>query len=184
MENKVEILREYLTKKPELLSNVKAIMDYRNLRTEQTFSARLAKDYRYGNLKNPLVRSMSELDYQTYQMRVQELDKKRRSVHNRALGNFMGIVRYGREHNLPELYSGVGLTEEEMQKHINLPEREKITDFMFGLLADIEEENIKQLEEKEKDDIIKGVKKDLERESRLYHVKKPLREDEGDIEFY
>ncbi len=184
MENKVEILREYLNKKPGLLSNVKAIMDYRNLRTEQRFSSLIVDAYRRGDERISLIKDMGESDFQFYQMRIQQLDRKRGKMHNTALGNFMGILRYGREHNLPELYSGVGLTEEEIQKHINLPEREKVTDSMFGLLADIEEENIKQLEEIEKEDIIKGVKKDLERQSRLYHVKKPLREDEGDIEFY
>ena len=38
-------IKEYLRRDPNLLSAIKAIMDYRNLRTEQAYYAKLAYEY-------------------------------------------------------------------------------------------------------------------------------------------
>ena len=47
----IEDIKLYLEKSPDLLADIKRIMDYRNLRTEQVYYSRLLYEYRnYANL--------------------------------------------------------------------------------------------------------------------------------------
>ena len=80
----IEDIRLYLEKNPSLLGDIKRMMDYRNLRTEQVFYAKLLYEYRnYDNLfrVSKMVEQAREWDKGLWEDKNIQLDKNRRQYH-------------------------------------------------------------------------------------------------------
>ena len=179
----MEILVKVLYLHPELLDNIKKIMDYRKLRIEQVLYPNLIEEARQdansGELKIDLMRQ-----------RVISLDRKRREYHNTALGNFYGIVRAVSYSDLPPIYTGKIMDISKQPDHYGDHRvREEMTDGMLGLLYNIEDTSINELNiGKEKYDEGLGTFKEihdmLNHQNHDYGIRNTLKKDDGDIEFY
>lgn len=81
--NMFYLIRE-LNANPDMLENVKKMMDYRDLRTKQSW---LSNFYYNSNKFND-----GELKLQTLKNEVYRLDRDRRKYHNNALASFYSLV--------------------------------------------------------------------------------------------
>lgn len=187
-------IKEYLRRDPNLLSAIKAIMDYRNLRTEQAYYAKLAYEYDH-QFKLPKVskaiRSAGEFDRSFWKDRLVELDKRRRATHNKSLTGFARMVNTGRLYGFPKIYKGKVLTADQIENHQEPAIREQMTDAMFDMLFTIENAIIEQENEKESPkeaQLITDTRKEMQQFNREYSVKTSMQKDEsrnkdGGIEF-
>lgn len=177
-------IREYLRREPDVLESIKNIMNYRNLRTEQAYYAKLAYEYdnqfKIGrNNVCKTVRQAGEFDRSFWKDRLYELDKNRRNTHNKALAGFTSMVNKGRLYGFPKIYTGKVLTADEIDKHGNPDIREKMTDVMFEMLFTIEDSVIEQEHEKiQADKDILGLRKEMRAFNREYGVVQSMRKDE------
>ena len=172
------LIRE-LNADPSRLANLKALMDYRDLRTLQVWYP----DY-INELKNDP--SVSDLEIQNCEEGVKKLDKDRRNKHDKALGNFYGLVNDMKRRGIPPLYEGKLMDpSKEPDKYGDRNIRKEMTDGFLGLLYDIEELNLEDIK-LNKDEYAKGlstlktIKQNLERNTRQFGLDKPITEDEGD----
>lgn len=175
----IEDIRLYLEKNPSLLGDIKRMMDYRNLRTEQVFYAKLLYEYRnYDNLfrVSKMVEQAREWDKGLWEDKNIQLDKNRRQYHNRALVSFARMVRIGRANELPEIFEGEVLTEDAIYKHEDPygMSRERMTDAMFEMLYSIERGVLQQESE-----AIQEIQSDMDKFNYQYHVQKSMRSDES-----
>lgn len=182
----IEVIRSYLKKSPSLLEDIKNIMDYRNLRTEQVYYAKLLYEYRYQYSMTRVCKTVEharEFEKSCWEMKTVDLDKARRGKHNKALISFARIVNSGKKFCLPEIYQGKLLDDEEIYRHDgNLLVREQMTDAMLDMLFTIENAVCmgEQREKKEHDEI-RGLQRDILRFNDQYHVSKSMRKDESDL---
>lgn len=184
MENEnmnIEVILEYLKKDPNLLVDIHNIMKYRDLRTEQVYYARLAYEYDHVDIMKQCkeVRNSGNMDRMRWRTRSENLDKDRRQTHNKALISFNSILRTGENCNLPTLYNGKKLTNEEIAGHLKAERREEITDSMFEMLWTIEDSVIESENSREVQDIRK-IKQDMRTFNRTYNVEKSMLKDESD----
>lgn len=165
------------------------MMKYRELRTEQVYYAHLAYEYDHVDIikQCKLVRNAGNMDRMTWARKSENLDKNRRSTHNKALISFNSILRTGEMYNLPELYKGKKLTNEEIVGYLRAERREEITDSMFEFLNIIEDGVIENELSKENNGI-KEIQNEMKSFNRTYSVSKQILKDEsrerdGGIEF-
>lgn len=187
----IDDIRAYLEKSPRLLAEIKKVMDYRNLRTEQAYYSKLLNEYRMMDYSwdikiSKTVRNAGELEASWWKEKTIELDKARRGKHNGALMAFADIVNTGKENGLPEIYNGRLLSLSEICKHDDPVTREEMTDGMFDILRTIENAVIQK--EPEQNESIKEVQKEMVQFNRAYHVKQSMIKDEdrriyGGVEF-
>lgn len=157
---------------------IETFIRYKEIRTKQYWYSMKFKD---SSIKN-------------YAIGRNELDKQRRFLHNSALQSVLGFDKFAERFNLPKLYEGNLLTAEEIENHDpNVYEkRMEMTDFIFGLLSEIEDiDIIKKIEESNKEytDFMSNLKKQVEKVDRDYGVKNSIKKDESkdekdNIEFY
>lgn len=172
------LIRE-LNADPSRLANLKALMDYRDLRTLQVWYP----DY-INELKNDP--SVSDLEIQNCEEGVKKLDKERRDKHNKALGNFYGLVNDMKRRGIPAFYEGKLMDPSKEPGGYGDPNiRKEMTDSFLGLLYDIEELDIEDIR-LSKDEYaqgistLKSIKQNLERNTRQFGLDKPILEDDGD----
>lgn len=187
----IDDIRAYLEASPRLLEEIKKIMDYRNLRTEQVYYAKLLNEYRmmdysWNERVSKTVRNAGEFEASWWREKTIDLDKARRGKHNGALMGFRDIVNTGKAAGLPSLYDGRMLSLAEICKHDDPVTRAAITDAMFDMLRTIEDAVIQR--EPEQNEEIKQVQRDMMKFNREYHVKKSMINDEdrridGGVEF-
>lgn len=190
----IELIREYLQKDPQLLYELKCILDYRNLRSEQTYYSRLAHEYDFGHNNNifripKIVREASSLDREHWRDRITALDKNRRATHNRALVAFHNIVQTGIKNGLDYIYAGHTLTGKQATQYEYPERRTEITDAMFELLDVIEKAALAKTEQAPEIVSLNTMQDDMNQFNRAYSIKNSLKKDEdrqkdGGIEFY
>lgn len=187
----IDEIRMYLEKSPSLLSDIKRIMDYRDLRTQQVYYAKLLSEYRMQD--HSWVRVCKTVEYAgewekiKWEDKVSQLDKNRRPTHNRALSSFARIVEVGKYNGLPEIYNGKVLSIDEIYKHEGLMERQDMTDAMFDMLFTIENSVFSQEQEQE-DKQLQNLQGDMMRFNNQHHIQKSMTKDEstdrdGGVEF-
>lgn len=185
----ISTIKQYLQVDPRLLTDIYNMMKYRELRTEQVYYAHLAYEYDHVDIikQCKLVRNAGNMDRMTWARKSENLDKNRRSTHNKALISFNSILRTGEMYNLPELYKGKKLTNEEIVGYLRAERREEITDSMFEFLNIIEDGVIENELSKENNGI-KEIQNEMKSFNRTYSVSKQILKDEskeqdGGIEF-
>ena len=185
----ISTIKQYLQVDPRLLTDIYNMMKYRELRTEQVYYAHLAYEYDHVDIikQCKLVRNAGNMDRMTWARKSENLDKNRRSTHNKALISFNSILRTGEMYNLPELYKGKKLTNEEIVGYLRAERREEITDSMFEFLNIIEDGVIENELSKE-NNVIKEIQNEMKSFNRTYSVSKQILKDEskeqdGGIEF-
>ena len=104
-----------------------------------------------------------------------------------ALISFNSILRTGKMCNLPEIYIGKTLTNEEIEKYLRAERREEITDSMFELLNIIEEGVIENEISKQNSDL-KKIQSEMKAFNKINNVSKSIMKDEsterdGGVEF-
>lgn len=179
MENFIKLLKV----RPDVLSNIKTFYDYRRLRVEQRllpiWIEEAQNDYETSGLIN-----ISRM-----QDRVISLDKERRKVHNKALGNFNGLIREYRNCGIEPFYNGESMDPYNTKDGYGDPDvRKSMTDAILSFLGDIEDININELNiNKEQYSEALGtfsqIYKDLNKQTHEYGLKRNIREDDGDLEF-
>lgn len=187
----IDDIRAYLETSPRLLEEIKKIMDYRNLRTEQAYYAKLLNEYRISQFSwdervSKIVRDAGELEVSWWKENAKDLDKARRGKHNAALMAFRDMVNTGKAAGLPELHDGKMLSLVEICNHQDPVTRAAVTDSMFDMLTTIENAVIQK--EPEQNEGIKEIQRDMIRFNREYSVKQSMVRDEdrrkdGGIEF-
>ena len=186
----IKLIQEYVKRDISVMDKIKKIMDYRNLRTEQAYYAKLSYEYDYANFseQSKEVRNAGDFDRSYWKSKLQSLDRDRRGKHNDALISFYGIQSIGRKFGLELLYNGQELSPKDIINY-NHPElREQITNAMFEMLHSIEESVIdKEGQENEKELLVK-LKQDINKFNKDYNVKKSILKDDsnerdGGIEF-
>lgn len=176
----IDEIRMYLEKSPSLLSDIKRIMDYRDLRTQQVYYAKLLSEYRMQD--HSWVKVCKTVEYAgewekgRWQDKVIQLDKDRRPTHNRALSSFARIVEVGKFNGLPEIYKGKVLSMDEIYRHEGLMERQDMTDAMFDMLFTIENAVLSQEQENKQ---IQNVQTDMMKFNYQYHVQNSMTRDES-----
>lgn len=185
----ISTIKQYLQVDPRLLTDIYNMMKYRELRTEQVYYAHLAYEYDHVDIikQCKLVRNAGNMDRMTWARKSENLDKNRRSTHNKALISFNSILKTGEMYNLPELYKGKKLTNEEIVGYLRAERREEITDSMFEFLNIIEDGVIENELSKENNGI-KEIQNEMKSFNRTYSVSKQILKDEskeqdGGIEF-
>lgn len=179
---KVKNLITVLQKNPSSLSNIKALMDYRNLRVLQVYYGdeyQKAKDsgfIEYGPLETDILKSKAE-----------SLDKKRRETHNKALGNFCGLLRDYRALGVKPFHIGEYMDphyEEDGYGDPNI--RRDMTDSLFSLLNAIEDVELRELElesvgNKETVEQVKQLRSELNSETRGFKMR--INSDDSNVDY-
>lgn len=178
MENFIKLLKE----RPDVLSNIKTFYNYRRLRVEQRllpiWIEEAKKDYENAGM----------LNISRMQDRVISLDKERRSVHNKALGNFNGLMRDYRNCGIEPFYQGEIMDPHNQKDNYGDPDiRKSMTDAMLSFLGDIEDTNINELSIQKEDysealGTFSQIYKDLNTQTHDYGLRRNIVEDDGDIE--
>ena len=178
----VYIMRE-LNSNPSSMSNIKALMDYRDLRTEQAWLSYIINEMKH----EP---NSSEFKIDSCRMRVEALDKRRRETHNKALGNYAGLLRQMKIHGIPPIYTGHIMDPSKTSNNYGDPNiRNEMTESFLELLYIIEDakiEDLRKIAEEQEISVqdLSQVKKKLEKSTHDWGVKEPLRkDDDGNIEF-
>lgn len=158
------------------------IMDfekYRLARIEETYTAKE-------------LRRMGLAGTRQSQMELSRLDKQRRYSHDSALASVNILNKLMKSYDLPQLYNGPTLTEEEFRKHSNPEKIKQYTDFFFELLVIVGDMSRAKLREKENqnDEITKfsakelgAITKHIQGTTRGYGLTKPILHDNDRIEF-
>lgn len=126
-------------------------------------------------------------DVKNYAVGRNELDKKRRFLHNSALQSVLGFDKFSERFKLPKLYEGKLLTPEQIESHDNkvYDIRMEMTDFIFDVLKEIEDIRLsRDFDDKdiEYKSFISDLQNQIEKVDRDYGVTKGLDKDEGNIE--
>lgn len=188
----IKLIQEYVKKDISVMDKIKKIMDYRNLRTEQAYYAKLSYEYDFGNWANQCkeVRNAGDFDRSYWGDRLQSLDRDRRNKHNSALIGFYEMQEIGRKFGLELLYNGEKLLPKDIVQYNYSERREEITDAMFELLHCIEESiiEINKDEIESENKLLVNLKHDINSFNKNYNVKKSILHDEsnekdGGIEF-
>ena len=182
--NMFYLVRE-LNESPDMLKNIKNLMDYRDLRKKQSW------------LSNFYFRTTQmcdgELKLQSLRHEVSKLDRDRRNYHNRALASFYSLVNDMKAKGIPPIYTGRLMSpyDDKVKRYGDPNIRQEMTDAFLGILYDISETTIEDLkiengEYSEGVQTFRSIARDLQRQDSSYGVKKPLTKDEckDDIEFY
>ena len=132
----INLIKTYMETSPYILEDILNIMKYRNLRTEQSYYARLAYEYDHVPISQQCkeVRNAGLLARGFWNTKSQRLDQERRNIHNKALISFNSIMRVGEQNNLESLFNGKKLTNEEIVRYERAERREELTDTMFEML--------------------------------------------------
>lgn len=185
----INLIKSYMEASPYILEDILNIMKYRNLRTEQSYYARLAYEYDHVPIHQQCkeVKNAGSLARGYWSTKSQRLDQDRRNVHNKALISFNSIMRVGEQNNLESLFDGKKLTNEEIVRHERAERREELTDTMFEMLYTIENSVISQ-EGTKANEYIGEIKSDMRIFNKNYSVAKSMTKDEskekdGGIEF-
>lgn len=172
-----------LNANPDMLENVKKMMDYRDLRTKQSW---LSNFYYNSNKFND-----GELKLQTLRNEVYRLDRDRRKYHNNALASFYSLVNDMKKNGIPPLYKGKIMTpfDDKVNKYGDPNIRQEMTDGFLKMLYSISETTIADLgiEQGEYDkgvDSFKKISGELRHQDHSYGVKEPLRNDDDAPSFY
>ena len=126
-------------------------------------------------------------DVKNYAVGRNELDKKRRFLHNAALQSVLGFDKFSERFKLPKLYEGNLLTPEQIESHDNkvYDIRMEMTDFIFDVLKEIEDIRLSRDfgdKDTEYKSFISDLQNQIEKVDRDYGVTKGLDKDEGNIE--
>lgn len=177
------LVRE-LDANPRAIGNIKAMMDYRDLRTQQAWLPNYINELN----EDP---NASYLEIGRLRETVVRLDKERRSYHNKALGNFNGLVNDMKKRGINFFYRGnIMDPNKEENKYGDPNVRQEMTDFFLGCLYDVEDMSVADINRafdgkySKGAESLKAVRSQLVQSSRGYGVDKPLKEDDGDITFY
>lgn len=182
--NMFYLVRE-LNETPDMLENIKKLMNYRDLRTKQSW------------LSNFYFRTTQmydgELNIQNLRHEVTRLDRDRRSYHNQALAAFYSLVNDMKSNGIPPIYTGRLMSpyDDKVKKYGDPNIRQEMTDAFLGMLYDISETTIDDLkiengEYSEGVQTFRSIARELQHQDNSYGVKKPLTKDEDkdDVEFY
>ena len=95
----INLIKTYMETSPYILEDILNIMKYRNLRTEQSYYARLAYEYDHVPISQQCkeVRNAGLLARGFWNTKSQRLDQERRNIHNKALISFNSIMRVGEQ---------------------------------------------------------------------------------------
>ncbi len=185
----INLIKTYMETSPYILEDILNIMKYRNLRTEQSYYARLAYEYDHVPISQQCkeVRNAGLLARGFWNTKSQRLDQERRNIHNKALISFNSIMRVGEQNNLESLFNGKKLTNEEIVRYERAERREELTDTMFEMLYTIENSVISQ-EGTKANEYIGEIKSGMRTFNKSYNVAKSMTKDEsrekdGGIEF-
>lgn len=185
IKRKMTDLVKVLNKSPDMLSNIKTLMDYRELRVLQVHYAAWISELRENSDTDFSYFNLSKMEESA-----KDLDYRRRNVHNRALGNFVGIIREYRRNQVEQFYKGQYMDPSKQSDEYGDPNiRKEMTDAILEMLHNIEDVNINELSIATKDykeglGTFKIIRKELEKQTRDYGVKSTLKEDDGTIELY
>lgn len=139
VKRKMESLVVLLNKYPDMLGNIKALIDYRSLRIEQRVYADMLQDAREGRYGSLYKRDIME-------SKLEDIDRRRRRVHNKALSNFCGLMRQFTNAGMVPIYDDELMDpSKEKDGYGDHIKRLKMTDGMLGLLANIEDLSINEL---------------------------------------
>lgn len=184
----ISLIKQYVNASPSSLEHIMAMLEYRDLRTEQAYYAMLAYIYdhnKFGRNVPKEVKNAGEWDRSYWKERIIALDNNRRSKHNRALASFYDFVQIGRVNNLDYIYVGDILLPKEAFRYERPEVRTQMTNAMLELLKSIEDSVQVGIEQNEQ---LKRIKTDMNSFNRSYKVSKSLTDDEsekkdGGIEF-
>lgn len=141
MQDKISLLKQLIEKETELFGDdsfieeeIKNIIDYRHIRTEQAWYS-MATD---------------GITDRTVAAELSRIDRERRVKHNAALRSVNIINRFCEKVGMEKLYEEKTLTNDQINNHDNnfLDLRRDITDFMLQLVAEIQNTKIKTKEPK------------------------------------
>ena len=171
----INLIKTYMETSPYILEDILNIMKYRNLRTEQSYYARLAYEYDHVPISQQCkeVRNAGLLARGFWNTKSQRLDQERRNIHNKALISFNSIMRVGEQNNLESLFNGKKLTNEEIVRYERAERREELTDTMFEMLYTIENSVISQ-EGTKANEYIGEIKSDMRTFNKSYNVAKSM----------
>ena len=179
--NMFYLVRE-LNENPNMLENVKKMMDYRDLRTKQSW---LSNFYYNSNKFND-----GELKIQTLRNEVSRLDRDRRKYHNSALASFYSLVNDMKQNGIPPIYKGriMNPFDDKVNRYGDPNIRQEMTDGFLGMLYSISETTIGDLglEQGEYSEGVESFRKivgQLRHQNNSYGVEEPLKEDEGEPKF-
>ncbi len=177
----IDTIKEYLNADPSLLSDLDNIYEYRKLRIEQTYYGHLASEYDHEDImkQSKIVRNAGYMQRMTWGTNVEKCESRRRKAHNRALTSFNSILRTGKLKELPQIYEGKTLTNEEIKNYLRAERREEITDSMFELLYIIENGIIeKEITNENKG--LQDLKYKMNQDNRTFGIYKTILKDESD----
>lgn len=180
MSERIDLLKEYITKEAEMFEipqeetlsyeRVKAFLEYRDVRVKQAWYAQINA----GEVSRSRATEMNKLDHE------------RRLKHNAALHAMLGFDLVATKLDLPPLYTGRKMTEEEIESHAisKLDVRKEMTDWFLDMVHEIEDLTASEyLREDKSNSFIDSLKKDIYDFDRAYGVEENLLEDDGDIKF-
>lgn len=184
----INLVRQYITSDLSSLTYIKQMLEYRNLRVEQAYYAKLAYLYDHHKFDRNVpkeVKNAGEWDRSYWNERIIALDKGRRDKHNRALSSFYNFLQIGKVNNLDYIYVGDILSPQEAFKYERAELRSQMTDSMLQLIKSVED-NVQI--GNEANEQLKQIRMDMNSFNRSFSVRKSLTEDEskekdGGIEF-
>lgn len=117
---------------------------------------------------------------------VASLDRAQRRKHNKALTSLMGMNEFARKHGLREIYTGKLVDKKDIRDMGagDLEARAEMTNFFLGLLNELSDFNIKQIQNSFVKQQLRDVQRKISTTCSKYDVKKPLSQYNGNIEFY
>ena len=181
MENRIEVIRkcidleaedmEYAKEDTAAYKAISNFLEYREIRTKQAWQAQMTR----GETSPRIAMQRSELD------------RKRREVHNHALGGIAILNRLGTIYGVGPVYTGRMLTYEEIETHDSskYDVRKEMTDWLFGVINEIYDYKIpmQDKEERQKNKFVEDLQSKMVDADDYYSVKEPIREDDGAVTF-
>ena len=144
-----------------------AFENYRKIRIEEAYFSKIPNN----------------LSAEQKQQKLMDYDRQRRNHHNTALSAVNMLNRVMQKLNLPELYNGPIMTNEEIQEHTNFNKVNSYTDFFLDLINDVENISIERISNQMAKDVILPISKQLKSDTRGFGLKKPFLHDNEDIVF-
>lgn len=180
--NMFYLIRE-LNENPDMLENIKKMMDYRDLRTKQSWLS----NFYYNNRKF----IDGELKIENLKNEITKLDSDRRIYHNNALASFYSLVKDMKKNGIPPLYKGRIMTpfDDKVKKYGDPNIRQEMTNGFLEMLYSISETTIADLgiEQGEYDkglDSFRKISGELRHQDHSYGVKIPLVDDDSEPKFH
>lgn len=178
----INLINEYLITDPSLLVDLKKMIDYRDLRIEEAYYAKLSLlyDTKLSQVRReypPVVETATFFDRSLWEYKTRELDASRTKYHNTALKAFYNWTQaYTKHSNLTPLIEGKPLTPEEADEHDNYRTRKETTDAMFELLHTIECPSDRT---KKYSSNLQSIQEGMYQFNAEHGVKKPILKDES-----